>query len=96
MKTLNNVSESFLNSVYIEKYILITGRCLIIISKTITFKELPIFIAYNIFCNNFFILGTQRENENKIELIDSRNNIQLMHSFEVDIRICQPENSDVH
>ena len=22
--------------------------------------------------------------------------IQLMHSFEVDIRICQPENSDVH
>ena len=23
-------------------------------------------------------------------------NIQLMHSFEVDIRICQPENSDVH
>ena len=24
------------------------------------------------------------------------NNIQLMHSFEVDIRICQPENSDVH
>ena len=24
------------------------------------------------------------------------NIIQLMHSFEVDIRICQPENSDVH
>ena len=24
------------------------------------------------------------------------NNIQLMHSFEVNIRICQPENSDVH
>ena len=24
------------------------------------------------------------------------NNIQLMHSFEVDIRIGQPENSDVH
>ena len=23
-------------------------------------------------------------------------NIQLMHSFEVNIRICQPENSDVH
>ena len=23
-------------------------------------------------------------------------NIQLMHSFEVYIRICQPENSDVH
>ena len=23
-------------------------------------------------------------------------NIQLMHSFEVDIRICQPKNSDVH
>ena len=23
-------------------------------------------------------------------------NIQLMHPFEVDIRICQPENSDVH
>ena len=23
-------------------------------------------------------------------------NIQLMHSFEVDIMICQPENSDVH
>ena len=23
-------------------------------------------------------------------------NIQLMHSFEVDIRICPPENSDVH
>ena len=22
--------------------------------------------------------------------------IQLMHSFEVNIRICQPENSDVH
>ena len=22
--------------------------------------------------------------------------IRLMHSFEVDIRICQPENSDVH
>ena len=22
--------------------------------------------------------------------------IQLMHSFEVDIRICQPENSNVH
>ena len=22
--------------------------------------------------------------------------IQFMHSFEVDIRICQPENSDVH
>ena len=22
--------------------------------------------------------------------------IQLMHFFEVDIRICQPENSDVH
>ena len=22
--------------------------------------------------------------------------IQLMHSFDVDIRICQPENSDVH
>ena len=26
----------------------------------------------------------------------SANNIQLMHSFEVNIRICQPENSDVH
>ena len=24
------------------------------------------------------------------------NIIQLMHSFEVDITICQPENSDVH
>ena len=24
------------------------------------------------------------------------NNIQLMHFFEVNIRICQPENSDVH
>ena len=24
------------------------------------------------------------------------NSVQLMHSFEVDIRICQPENSDVH
>ena len=24
------------------------------------------------------------------------NIIQLMHSFEVNIRICQPENSDVH
>ena len=24
------------------------------------------------------------------------NIIQLMHSFEVDIGICQPENSDVH
>ena len=24
------------------------------------------------------------------------NIIQLMHSFKVDIRICQPENSDVH
>ena len=24
------------------------------------------------------------------------NNIQLMHSFKVNIRICQPENSDVH
>ena len=23
-------------------------------------------------------------------------NIQLMHSFEVDIRTCQPENSDVN
>ena len=29
--------------------------------------------------------------ENKISTI-----IQLMHSFEVDIRICQPKNSDVH
>ena len=28
--------------------------------------------------------------ENKVIII------QLMHSFEVDIRICQPENSDVH
>ena len=25
-----------------------------------------------------------------------RVNIQLVHSFEVNIRICQPENSDVH
>ena len=25
-----------------------------------------------------------------------QDNIQMMHSFEVDIRICQAENSDVH
>ena len=24
------------------------------------------------------------------------NNLQLMHSYEVNIRICQPSNSDVH
>ena len=29
-------------------------------------------------------------------LLYSVNIIQLTHSFEVDIRICQPENSDVH
>ena len=29
-------------------------------------------------------------------LLSTHNIIQLMHSFEVDIRICQPENSDVH
>ena len=28
--------------------------------------------------------------------IDGSFIIQLMHSFEVDIKICQPENSDVH
>ena len=27
---------------------------------------------------------------------ENRRIIQLMHSFEVNIRICQPENSDVH
>ena len=26
---------------------------------------------------------------------DNADNLQLMHSFEVNIRICQPENSDV-
>ena len=29
-------------------------------------------------------------------LLMMRNIIQLMHSFEVNIRICHPENSDVH
>ena len=29
-------------------------------------------------------------------LLSTHNIIQLMHSFEVDFRICQPENSDVH
>ena len=28
--------------------------------------------------------------------LSKNDNIQLMHSFEVNIRICQPENSDVH
>ena len=28
--------------------------------------------------------------------IEIEDNIQLMHSFEVNIRICQSENSDVH
>ena len=28
--------------------------------------------------------------------INKCNTIQLVHSFEIDIRICQPENSDVH
>ena len=32
-----------------------------------------------------------------LKLMTSANDIiQLMHSFEVNIRICQPENSDVH
>ena len=31
-----------------------------------------------------------------IEYQTESNIIQLMHSFEVNIRICQPENSDVH
>ena len=30
------------------------------------------------------------------QVILKGNSIQLMHSFEVNIRICQPENSDVH
>ena len=33
---------------------------------------------------------------NDIRKLDSDAIIQLMHSFEVDIRICQLENSDVH
>ena len=28
--------------------------------------------------------------------VDKHGIIQLMHSFEVNIRICQPKNSDVH
>ena len=28
--------------------------------------------------------------------LTSFSNMQLMHSFEISIRICQPENSDVH
>ena len=29
-------------------------------------------------------------------LLSTHNIIQLMHSFEVNIKVCQPENSDVH
>ena len=42
--------------------------------------------------------GNITDRELKIDLTKSSPDdiIQLMHSFEVDIRFCQPENSDVH
>ena len=42
------------------------------------------------------MLGAQKNRFIETFLLSTHNIIQLMHSFEVDIRICQPENSDVH
>ena len=43
-----------------------------------------------------FEVNILREAKPRCTSLSRVDNIQLMHSFEVNIRICQPENSDVH
>ena len=45
---------------------------------------------------NSLLLPSVFELHKRIFFSAANDTIQLMHSFEVDIRICQPENSDVH
>ena len=43
----------------------------------------------------FFVMENDARNVTQ-KIVVKDGIIQLMHSFEVNIRICQPENSDVH